>query len=1490
MSSSSKRVRATSLILLNWRGVFFREYALDRHVTALEGANGAGKTTAMIAAYVVLLPDMTRLRFTNLGESAATAGDRGIWGRLGEPGRPSYAAMAFQISSRKRLIAGVKLDRKGEPTVEPTPFLIHDPPTDVSAQRLFLTLSEDGLEEFIPTLGELRDRVALEGARLEVFSSAKEYFASLFSFGVLPLKLTSSEDRDKFNEMLKTSMTGGMSRGLLSELRAFLLEEKRGLAQSLRTMNENLIACRGTRAEVRDSRALEQESSQVYRFGEEMFLGAVAATCKGAREGVHNIEQANVRQERLRAERATAEEDFERADRRSTEAREALEHASEEHDRLIELLAATKQAVGHHKKLLEQEKLAQVLEEQFADNNALLEQCSRALALAITSREVATRNLDAAREGRDDWQHGLEALIERAALHNQARKTRAHVIEICKDLGVDLSLDTREGVLLEAERMSVALDEVDSKRRGMRRELNDAGVHEREHTVAKEALDLILDEQDEKMPSISLAREALARCEARRENLANASSLESSRTDLTRALHRRREALERFSLLGVQMPSDVERLTPLLMSSLEEAQREERDVTASMGALERTQRALESELAALANEERDLRLSLEQYTRQQRRRASLEEALGTPIKTIESLLAVRKSIARELATSSEQISEKSRMAIEHADAARALLHRHGGASRELLALQEELAGELFSSRFDDVAPEDAAALEARWAPLADAIIVDDLEHATRVVKERSGALSTVRLIEDTSNIDFEPPDTDGGFDVIVDDETGRRITRLPDKPTFGRSAREARANEHLARERELLASIEQHRSAHESLSRQEQACEGLITHASSWLREDPAKRLEVITKRTSEIREELTGNADELDELTVRGRELSSHVQTLLSLLPETELLVRRTLPEELEVVEEQIANLERDRAYIERVGEAPSKLAAHMHALARSPLSEKQRDDLASELSVLDTRRDRLDKLLEALAKLEEHFDALADEDVEATLRDKRDIGPKLEQAYRHAETELRRAQSHEQDCVEQRNVAAARVMGVEQSLENVRQEIEKSKKALEGLDVGMPDEHDIEVLEENRGKAKLARENARQALSDAMSDFGSASEKWSEFETRFKNSVQETLRIETEESPKIDAWQSLEEQLAAAEFLETIRSSQRLDNLLTRPSDTLYESARHAREKLLIQLDGNTRGGGELADALKSREDSELLERGVSYLSQWLEVRSWLMRRWPTDIVQDDDPLQALDRMRDKLRRLEEQLGIQEERLRLDSENIAGSIEQDKKAASRRVRKLSRTLEQISFGSIASIRIKLTPDERMGNVLRALREPEVQQSLFRQDMPLEEALDEILRRYGGSGARERVLDYREYVQLVVQIQRMGALHWEDASPTRLSTGEAIGVGAALMMVVLTEWESNSRMFKRENKGQSLRLLFLDEANRLDHANLATLFSLCTSLDLQLIAAAPEVAHGEHCTAYTLVRTQDKQGREIVEVTGRKLSNSKSNGEACVE
>ncbi len=105
-----------------------------------------------------------------------------------------------------------------------------------------------------------------------------------------------------------------------------------------------------------------------------------------------------------------------------------------------------------------------------------------------------------------------------------------------------------------------------------------------------------------------------------------------------------------------------------------------------------------------------------------------------------------------------------------------------------------------------------------------------------------------------------------------------------------------------------------------------------------------------------------------------------------------------------------------------------------------------------------------------------------------------------------------------------------------------------------------------------------------------------------------------------------------------------------------------------------------------------------------------------------------------------------------------------------------------------------------------------------------------------------------------------------------------RLSTGEAIGVGAALMMVVLTAWERDANLLRPRRSQGTLRLLFLDEANRLSQDNLGVLFDLCQNLDLQLMIASPEVARSEGNTTYRLVRRINDSGQEEVIVTGRRV------------
>jgi chromosome partition protein MukB len=91
-------------------------------------------------------------------------------------------------------------------------------------------------------------------------------------------------------------------------------------------------------------------------------------------------------------------------------------------------------------------------------------------------------------------------------------------------------------------------------------------------------------------------------------------------------------------------------------------------------------------------------------------------------------------------------------------------------------------------------------------------------------------------------------------------------------------------------------------------------------------------------------------------------------------------------------------------------------------------------------------------------------------------------------------------------------------------------------------------------------------------------------------------------------------------------------------------------------------------------------------------------------------------------------------------------------------------------------------------------------------------------------------------------------------------------------------MMVVLTEWERDANLLRGRRATGSMRFLFLDEANRLDQASLATVFDLCRNLDLQLLIAAPEVARGEGCTVFRLVRRRGEDGSDQVLVSGRRV------------
>src|SRR5688572_10017884 len=411
------RARATALILVNWRGVFFERYLLDRHVTALEGANGAGKTTVMIAAYVVLLPDLTRLKFTKLGETGATGGDKGIYGRLGEPG-PSYAALEIEVEGQ-RLCAGVYLERKAAPALSLTPFIISRLPADAPTHRIFLRESES--HEHIATMEDIAQAVSAMQAEIEVFASSKDYFSSLFERGISPLRLGLDEERNKFNDMLRTSMTGGISRTLTSDLRSFLFRQQTGLFDTLSRMRKNLDACRRTRVEVSEARVLEHEINGIYTAGHAMFAAALDASRLEAAEHRQAAERAR---QRIELERGQIDElttrvleaeslkqglapRMERAQQAEAAARERLQRAT----RALGCVERVAQIEAERARLLPEVDAARAAQAEAAAGR------ERGKA----QRDAAQQTLARAASGLASLQAGLEELHREAHAHRQVR-------------------------------------------------------------------------------------------------------------------------------------------------------------------------------------------------------------------------------------------------------------------------------------------------------------------------------------------------------------------------------------------------------------------------------------------------------------------------------------------------------------------------------------------------------------------------------------------------------------------------------------------------------------------------------------------------------------------------------------------------------------------------------------------------------------------------------------------------------------------------------------------------------------------------------------------------------------------------------------------------------------------------------------------------------------------------------------------------------------
>ncbi|WP_275895580.1 SbcC/MukB-like Walker B domain-containing protein, partial [Vibrio cholerae] len=253
------------------------------------------------------------------------------------------------------------------------------------------------------------------------------------------------------------------------------------------------------------------------------------------------------------------------------------------------------------------------------------------------------------------------------------------------------------------------------------------------------------------------------------------------------------------------------------------------------------------------------------------------------------------------------------------------------------------------------------------------------------------------------------------------------------------------------------------------------------------------------------------------------------------------------------------------------------------------------------------------------------------------------------------------------------------------------------------------------------------------------------------------------------------------------------------------------------------------------------------------------------------------------AIEEMEVELARLTEELTQREQRLAISSDSVASIIRKTIQREQNRIRMLNQGLSNISFGQVNGVRLNVKVRESHEILLAGLSEQQAQhKDLFESARyTFSEAMAKLFQRVNphiDMGQRspqvlgEELLDYRNYLELSVEVNR-GSDGWLQAESGALSTGEAIGTGQSILLMVVQSWEEESRRLRSKDI-VPCRLLFLDEAARLDAKSIATLFELCERLDMQLLIAAPENISPEKGTTYKLVRKVFKD-HEHVHVVG---------------
>ncbi|NNN40040.1 MULTISPECIES: chromosome partition protein MukB [unclassified Vibrio] len=1462
-----ERGKYQSLTMVNWNGFFARTFDIDGLVTTLSGGNGAGKSTTMAAFITALIPDQTLLHFRNTTEagSSQSSRDKGLYGKL-QPGA-CYAALDVVNSRNQRLLFAVKMQQVAgrDKKVDIKPFVIqglpsHVKPTDILVESVSATQAR------VRQINEVKESIAeFEGVQFKAFSSIVDYHAQMFEFGVIPKKLRNSGDRSKFYRLIEASLYGGISSAITRSLRDYLLPQNGGVKKAFQDMESALRENRMTLEAIKTTQA----DRDLFKHLITESTNYVAADyMRHANERRKKLEQTLSLRSELFGSRETLIEQNNLLNRVQEElelliaSESSLEQdyqAASDHLQLVQNALRQQEKIERYQEDLEE--LSERLEEQMM----VVEEAQERVMMAEEQATVAEEEVDSLKTQLADYQQALDVQQTRALQYQQA----VQALEKAKQLLGDDSLTAESAQALVSELKSKESEHTNALL-SVKHKLDMSSAAAEQFETALKLVQSIVGQVERKDAS-EHAKTAIAKARESQQIAQNEQQWRAQHRDLERSLNQQRQARELVAeykkQYHVELTDEVtfeqerERHATQI-ESLEIAQEEVRDQRGEQRRLEQNAVAEISKLEAIAPAWIAANDALEK----------LREQSGEELEDRHAVMNHMQVVLeqeRELSLAKDKLAERR----SQLDSEIERLASPGGSNDpRLKGLADTLGGVLLSEIYDDITIDDAPYFSAMYGPARHAIVVSDLSGIEEKLVELDDCPEDLYIIEgdidafDDSSFDAE--ELEGAVCVRMNDRQ-MRYSRLPEIPLFGRAAREQRL-ELLRNEREEV--VEKHAKAafdSQKMQRLYQAFNLFVSnHIQVAFDADPEQALATIRDKRNQI-------ARVLADLDAKEQQQRSQLQTSKQALSSLDKLASHmvlvedeSLQARFDELEEKIAQLAEAKNFLSNHAKAVAQLENIASALDADP---EQFDALEAEYKAADEQLQDLKKQIFALSDLVERRHYFAYSDSVDLLNKSSELSEQLKAKLVQAEQMRTRSREELKQSQGQMNQYNQVLASLKSSHQAKLETVQEFKQELQEFGVNA-DEGAEERAMRRRDELHERLHTSRSRKSEYERTITSTELEMKGLAKRLKKVQKEYVELRTFVVAAKAGWCSV---------LRLARENDVERRLHKR--ELAYMSADELRsmsDKSLGALRLAVANNDDLRDALRLSEDNARPERKVLF---YIAVYQHLRERIRQDIIRTDDPVEAIEEMEVELARLTEELTQRENRLAISSESVASIIKKTIQREQNRIRMLNQGLSNISFGQVKGVRLNVKIRESHEVLLNGLAtQQEQHKDLFESTrFTFSEAMAKLFQRVNphiDMGQRspqvlgEELLDYRNYLELSVEVNR-GTDGWLQAESGALSTGEAIGTGQSILLMVVQSWEEESRRLRSKDI-VPCRLLFLDEAARLDAKSIATLFELCDRLDMQLLIAAPENISPEKGTTYKLVRKVFKD-HEHVHVVG---------------